>query len=53
MKCIYCDGYVPLAEGTEQTFCTNCGKGYELFNRDEIWFETYWEKYRPIKDTDD
>jgi hypothetical protein len=51
MTCLYCNGYVPLPETTgEQTYCTQCGRGYALYEREEIWYETYWEKYKAVDD---
>lgn len=53
MRCIYCDGYVPLAEPrTAETWCTDCGaRFYEV--HDYGFFDYTAEVYIPVKDDDD
>lgn len=54
MTCLWCNGYIPLPETWgEQTFCTSCSRPYIGTERTEIWYDTYWEKYEPVKDDDD
>ncbi len=46
MKCIWCGGYVPLPETQgEPTACVDCGKGYAMLERVEIWFNQFHELY--------
>jgi hypothetical protein len=48
MTCCWCGGYVPFPEGPEDTFCTQCGKGFRLLERVETWFREYWYRYVPL-----
>jgi hypothetical protein len=47
MTCVWCGGYVPLAEprGSE-TFCTGCGKGFRE-DHDYGFFDYTAEIYIP------
>ena len=47
MTCTWCGGCVPLPEGHEDTFCVDCGRGYKFFDRIEVWFNEFWERYVP------
>jgi hypothetical protein len=51
MTCIWCGGYLPLPETEgEETFCTQCGKGYRFLDVVETWFrpEPIWWRYVPV-----
>lgn len=52
MRCIYCNGYVPLAEprGSE-TWCVDCGKSFREVN-DFGWWGYSCEIYVPKENND-
>lgn len=50
MVCVWCQQQVPLPENRgEDAYCQNCGKVYRLYETEEIWYATTWEKYKPVE----